>query len=422
MLIMSSMSTRGIVGSKPRPEGNFLNRRVNEFYDVRLADLNKQNPFFSGIAPTREDVPVMSNDYLGLFGHTDIILPQIESLIDSANKESLTGVFAFESGVFLDDLTPQRMLQREFADFLQMEGAIICQSGWVANTGIIPAIVDEEVPVYMDMYAHASLWEGAKLSGAPIKPFRHNSARSLERLIKKYGEGLIIVESLYSTDGDLCPLADFAKVAKAHNCVFLVDESHSLGTHGEEGRGLVHALGLTDSVDFITASLSKAFAGRAGLVACSKDLAEYIPFVSFPAIFSSILLPQDIAGLSSTLKVIRKEQWRRDRLEENTFYLREGLSRAGYNVENSQSQIISLEAGEEYRAVKLRNALEARGIFGSLFLWPAAPKKGGFVRFSVHSSLTREELDRIIDVCTEIRDEVEMWDWVSTKRKHKLAA
>jgi CAI-1 autoinducer synthase len=225
------------------------------------------------------------------------------------------------------------------------------------------------------------------------------------------------VDSVYSTNGSVCPLEGVVAVGTRHGCVLVVDESHALGTHGRLGEGMVAALGLSGQVHFRTASLAKAFAGRAGIIACSARFSEYFKFESNPAIFSSTLLPHEVAALGVTLAVVRGEGWRRHKLRANAAYLRRRLDELGYNLNGSQSQIIALESGGERQTIVLRDALEARGIFGSVFCAPATAKNRALIRLSVNSALTEADLERIVGVCRDIREEVGMVNWASSRRK-----
>jgi CAI-1 autoinducer synthase len=267
------------------------------------------------------------------------------------------------------------------------------------------------------MLAHMSLWEGVHSAKAKAIPFFHNDAEHLEKQILKNGPGIVVVDSVYSTNGSVCPLEDVVRICTEHNCLIIVDESHSLGTHGKNGEGMVAALGLTNQVHFITASLAKAFAGRGGFIACSTTLSEYVKFESKPAIFSSNILPHEIEAFDATLDVIRRDDWRRVKLHENASMLRLCLTDMGYNLQGSESQIIALEAGPERKTLLLRDVLEENNIFGAPFYAPATPKNRSLIRFSVHCSLTDLELRQIIDVCYRIREEIGLAEWPSTRRK-----
>jgi len=387
---------------------DFLEKRLHAFDEaVKFSRTGK--PVVVGNKPGQGSIILQSNDYLNVSMHPDISLAQIARL-QNTEKELVM------SAVFLHEGSDKELFENSMADFTGFESSILCQSGWSANIGLMQAIADQNTPVYIDFFTHMSLWEGIKSSGAPFYSFMHNDVEHLERLVKQHGKGIILVDSLYSTTGDFAPLVDIIDIATRYDCVSVVDESHSLGTHGDHGSGLVASLGLTGRVHFITASLAKAFAGRAGIIFCSKRFSQYFPFIAYPAIFSSTLLPHEIAGLAATLKVIIDGDERRKQLHAHAEYLREGLRGLGYSIA-SESQIIGLEPGEESNMEILRDALEDRNVYGSVFCAPATPKNRSLMRFSLHSSLEKDDLERVLAVCESIRDDVGMWNWKSTRRK-----
>ncbi len=390
-------------------EPEFLKRRIDWYYRERVEKTWSGGHIMRGRTPGDDAVVLMSNDYLSIAGHEAILEAQAATVRREGNGLLM-------SGVFLHGDNPQLALERRLAAWLGSGATVLCQSGWCANTGLIQVIADESVPVYVDMFAHMSLHEGIASSGATPYPFRHNDVECLERMIRRHGPGVVLIDSVYSTDGSIAPIEEIVRVGNEHGCVLVVDESHSLGTHGETGEGLVPALGLTDRVHFRTASLAKAFAGRAGLITCTERFADYFRSTSRPAIFSSTLLPHEVAGFEATLRVIRSEGWRRVRLRRNTAYLRGQLGLLGYNVHEGEAQIIALEAGTEPNTIVLRDALEARGVFGSVFCAPATPAKRSLIRLSVNAGLSMRQLERVVAVCAAIRDEVGMAEWPSTRR------
>jgi CAI-1 autoinducer synthase len=396
-------------------EPAFLAHRVDRYYRERVQNTWDGGHIMRGRQPGKDAIHLSSNDYLSLAMHPKILRAASESMLQAGNGLLM-------SGIFLHGDNPQLEFERRLARFMHAEQGVLCQSGWCANTGLIQAIADEKTPVYIDMLAHMSLWEGVHSAKATAVAFHHNDPDHLERQILKHGPGVIVVDSVYSTNGSVCPLEDIVEVGTAHGCVLVVDESHSLGTHGTYGEGLVASLGLADRVHFRTASLAKAFAGRAGFITCSERFADYFKFESNPAIFSSTLLPYEIAGLNATLDAIQQEGWRREKLHANAHYLRTHLEEMGYNLNDSESQIVSLESGSERQTIVLRDALEARGIFGSVFCAPATPKNRALMRLSVNCALTGAELERIVRVCYDIRTEVDLANWPSSRRKRNIAA
>ncbi|WP_423824001.1 alpha-hydroxyketone-type quorum-sensing autoinducer synthase [Salinisphaera sp. SPP-AMP-43] len=396
-------------------EPRLLSARVDDYYEKRGETWQEGSHIMRGSKPGPGAVMMVSNDYLNLANHPLIRQAQIDTLSASDNTMVM-------SAVYLHGDSPQDDFEQRMADWMAMESSLICQSGYAANVGLIQAIATEDTPVYIDMMAHASLWQGIQAAGLAAKPFRHNSASHLASLIKRNGPGIVVIDSVYSTNGSVAPVAEIVDIADKAGCVMIVDESHSLGTHGWQGSGIVAGLGLQNKVHFVTASLAKAFAGRAGLIACSHRLREFIKYHSFPAIFSSALLPPDIAALDQTLELIKQADAQRRRLFENTEYLRQNLDKLGYNVSISQAQIIALEAGPEDRTIVLRDALEAHGVFGSVFCAPATAANRSLIRLSLNSSLTRQELDHVIKVCRDIRDEVDLANWPSTRRAQRGVA
>ncbi|WP_111655719.1 alpha-hydroxyketone-type quorum-sensing autoinducer synthase [Isoalcanivorax indicus] len=395
------------VNRKKYPE--YLSGRIDAFYSERWGALWGGKHLLRGLIPGDSAIQMISNDYLDVANHPEVIAAQIDCLKNGPQSLMM-------SGSLLRGDTPQRRFEKRMADYCGYQSAILCQSGYAANVGLIQSVVQEGTPVYMDMNAHASLWEGVRSGGAEVKPFRHNDMQHLERQMARYGQGLVCVDSIYSTMGSVCDLMAVITLAEKYQCMILVDESHSLGTHGPAGAGLVSEMGLQDRVHFVTASLAKAFCGRAGLILCPKQFADYFWMTSLPAIFSSCLLPSEIAGLEATMDIIIRDDWRREALHANADYLRHGLAELGYNVTASGSQIISLEAGPEDATLRLREALEERDVFGSVFCAPATAKSRSMIRFSVNAGLSKAALDRVLGVCRDIRDEVGMASWPSTLR------
>lgn len=388
---------------------NYLAEKVNahvQRYDREW----RGRHIMHGLNPTKSSIKLISNDYLSLANHPDIIKAQ-RTVLDSSENLVLM------SSVFMHGDNPQLHFEQRMAEFMDSEETVLCQSGYNANTGLIQAIVGRtNVPVYIDMVAHMSLWDGVNFSKASVHPFRHNNVDHLISLIDRHGPGLVMVDSVYSTNGSVCPLKELVDAAYEKGCLLLVDESHSLGTHGPQGRGLVVEYGLQDKVMFRTASLAKAFAGRAGIITCPKGFADYFKCTANPSIFSSALLPYEIAGLNTTLDLIISADKQREQLHRNADYLRKALSCLGYNTEASQSQIISLESGIEWQTMVLKDAMEVRDVFGSVFCAPATAKNRALMRLSVNASLTKDQLDGVIKVFEAIRGQVELSKWRSTRK------
>ena len=362
-----------------------------------------------GRDPGPNAVRLNGNDYLNITGRPEIVRAQSSALCSDAE-------FVIQSGSFLLETHPVRAFEKKMAQWIGKDDGVLCQSGYAANVGLLQCIADAQTPVYMDMLAHTSLWEGARRAEAPVHPFRHNDVDHLRRLMARHGGGLVIVDSVYSTTGAVAPLEDLVAAAEAGGCMILVDESHSLGTHGPGGAGLCVALGLSHRVHFITASLAKAFAGRAGYFNIPTGLRNYILSTSHHNIFSSCLLPHEVAALNATLDVIPGCDAERERLHRISHTLRDRFSELGYPVHQGTEQIIALEAGTEPDTLVLRDHLESRDVFGAVFCAPATARNRTMVRLTLSSALTDAELDHVAQVAREIAPLVKPWDWPLARR------
>jgi len=368
-----------------------------------------------GKAPGSDAVRLDGNDYLAVTGHPEIVQAQLDAL--RRNQD-----FIVQSGVFQLDGNPSSNFEKALAKWIGKEGGLLCQSGYTANLGLLQVIADPHTPVYLDSLAHMSLWEGVRAAGAPAHSFRHNDPAHLAKMMARHGPGLVVVDSVYSTTGAICPLEAIVEVTEANDSMILVDESHSLGTHGPGGAGLCAELGLTDRVHFISASLAKAFAGRAGFFTLPNELRPYLMCHSFPSIFSSCLLPHEIAGLAATLEVIKRSDGARAKLHANTRRVREAFSNVGFPIHQGTEQIISLEAGAEADTLVLRDALEARGVFGAVFCAPATSRNRAMVRLTLNAALTDAEMEHLEAVAAAVAPLVKPWEWPIARRQRSRDA
>jgi CAI-1 autoinducer synthase len=392
----------------------FVTRRMHEWYAERVERVHGGSPMHVWVPSRADALMLASNDYLCLAGERALTRAQAR-VLDAAGGEMLM------SSVFLQPGCAQHRLEERLAAHMQAEDGVLSQSGWCANIGLLQALAGPDVPVYLDLLAHASLWEGALTARAPALGFLHNDVTHLERQIGKHGRGVIAVDSLYSTNGSVAPLAALVGVAERTGCILLVDESHSLGTHGPGGAGLVVAHGLAERVHFRTASLAKAFAGRAGFITCSSRFKGYFQSASRPAIFSSCLLSHELAWFDAALDFIAGADDRRAALAAHARTVRAGLAALGYNMDEGSEQIIALEAGTEPATLVLKRALDRRGIYGAVFHAPATARNRALVRLTLNSGLTDEACARLLAACADMRDEVGMASWPSTRRRRRLA-
>lgn len=376
--------------SKPLP--SFISDRLDSYLDNHILCRKNAKHLVLGLEPDNTGIVLRSNDYLAVSNHPSIKQRQIDS-IQNAEKEIVM------SAVFEQTEKNSDTFEYQLSEFTQFSQCIVAQSGWAANVGLLHTIASEDTPIYIDFYAHMSLWHGAQNANSPIYSFMHNKAKHLQKLIDQHGPGIVIVDSVYSTVGTVSPLKDIVNIANESGCAVIVDESHSLGTHGPNGAGLLVELGLTEQVDFMTLSLAKAFAYRAGAILCHSEMNRWLPYTSLPAIFSSAILPHEMETLKATLDLIKGRDKERTRLFEQSDKLRNGLRQLGYRIQ-SQSQIVSIETGSEENTEVVRDYFEQHGLFGSVFCHPATPKNRSIIRLSVNSDITNRDIDHVLTVCS----------------------
>ncbi|WP_299137442.1 alpha-hydroxyketone-type quorum-sensing autoinducer synthase [uncultured Vibrio sp.] len=379
--------------TKKKPLPSFIEERLSFYIQDLITQNQSQKHLVLGKRPSRDSVVMQSNDYLAL-SHNKAIQQAHQAAISDHDDNVVM------SAIFLQDTESKPAFETELANYVGMESCLLSQSGWAANIGLLQTICPPNTPVYIDFFAHMSLWEGIRAAGATAHPFMHNNISHLRKQLERHGSGVIVVDSIYSTIGTIAPLRDIYEMAQEFDCAVIVDESHSLGTHGEKGAGLVQALGLTDQVDFITVSLAKTFAYRAGAILGPKQLSDTLPFVAYPAIFSSTVLPQEVIRLEKTLEVIKGADGKREALFKRAQTLITGLKRIGFNI-RSESQIVSLECGSERNTERVRDFLEERDVFGAVFCRPATGKNKNIIRFSVNADMTPRNIDHVLTVCHE---------------------
>ncbi|MEZ8122370.1 alpha-hydroxyketone-type quorum-sensing autoinducer synthase [Vibrio splendidus] len=386
--------------TKTKPLPSFIEERLNFYIQDLITQNQSQKHLVLGKRPKPNAVVMQSNDYLAL-SHNKPIQQAHQAAISEHDDNVVM------SAIFLQDEQSKPAFETELANYVGMESCLLSQSGWAANIGLLQTICPPGTPVYIDFFAHMSLWEGIRAAGALAHPFMHNNMNHLRKQLERHGSGVIVVDSVYSTIGTIAPLRDIYEMAQEFDCAVVVDESHSLGTHGENGAGLVHALGLTNQVDFITVSLAKTFAYRAGAILGPKQLSETLPFVAYPAIFSSTVLPQEVVRLEKTLEVIKGAEDKREALFKSAKSLTTGLKRIGFNI-RSESQIVALECGSEKNTERVRDFLEERDVFGAVFCRPATGKNRNIIRFSVNADMTPRDIDHVLTVCHEAYNHPEL--------------
>src|SRR5574337_1400152 len=346
----------------------------------------------------REVLHFAGSDYLGLAGH-----PRLKQAACLATMRYGSGVAAARLISGNHDLYPQ--LEARLARFKGAEAALLFSTGYQANLGVISALMDSQDIVFSDALNHASIVDGCRLSRAQVRIFPHNDLAVLERLLKREisaGRRLIVVDGLYSMDGDVAPLGEIVGLAERYDCMTMVDDSHGIGVLGETGRGTAEATGVLGRIDIETGSLAKALGGFGAYVVGSRNVIEYLINRARPFIFTCALPPAVVASVLEALTIVEQEPERRERLWDNTRYMRTGLREIGFDVNPDGTQIIPLVVGEPERTMRVCQELLCRGIFAQGIRYPSVPRGTERIRLTVTALQSRADLDAALAAIAEV--------------------
>ncbi|MEW5767222.1 MAG: 8-amino-7-oxononanoate synthase [bacterium] len=340
----------------------------------------------------REFLLFCSNNYLGLTHH-----PRVREAAKEAIERFGTGSGA--SPLISGTYRLHRELEEEIAAFKGVEAALLFPSGYAANTGIIPSLVGKGDLVLLDKLNHASLIDGAKLSGAGFRVYPHREVEALEEILLKergYGRRLIVTDGVFSMDGDIAPLPEIAKLAERYDCLLMVDDAHATGVIGQGGRGTASHFGLEDKIDIQMGTLSKALAGAGGFAAGSKTLIEYLRNKARSYIYSTALPLGTAASALAALRIIREQPDIIERLWENTNYFRQQLTGAGLNSGKSETPIIPLILGEVQATLKAAARLYQDGILVLPIRPPSVPRGKSRLRLTLMATHSKEDIDLVM--------------------------
>ena len=341
-----------------------------------------------------------SNDYLALAEHPALI---------AAAQEGLRrfGASSGASRLMSGDLLVHHELEEAVAQLKGKEGALTFGSGYMANTGIIPALVARHDLIFSDRLNHASIHDGCRLSGARLVRFRHNDLNHLEDLLKeKRGSGtaLIVVESIYSMDGDRCPLPELVQLKERFGCLLMVDEAHATGIFGDNGGGVIEEDGVSGGVDLAMGTFGKALGSYGAYVAGNKEMIEYLLNRARSFIFSTALPPAVAAASLAAVRLIRREPDLRRELHEKIDYFKGLLRSGGFTTDLGPSQIIPIRVGESRTALEKAGLLKKRGIFATAVRPPTVPEGTARLRFSITRHHSTTDLSQAASALLEIMD------------------
>jgi glycine C-acetyltransferase len=345
-----------------------------------------------------EVIVLSSNNYLGLAAHPDVVRAGIEGLerygAGTASVRFICGTFA-----------PHLELERELAELSGTQSALTYVSCWNANEAAIPTLADERTVILSDELTHASIIDAVRLAKPERKlRYRHSDMTDLREALRSCDPGqrkLIITDGVFSMEGDLAKLPDIVELARAHDAIVVVDDSHGVGVLGKTGRGTVEHFGMVGQVDVITGTLGKALGGAAGgYVASSHEVCELLAQRSRPQLFSNALPPTVACSARAAVGVLRSRPDLVTKLRENTVWFRAALRERGYAPLDGEAAIIPIIVGETARAIELSERLLDRGVFVTGFGYPVVPEGTARIRVQMSAALEQEHLERAIEAFT----------------------
>ena len=381
---------------------NLLVKRTEKYTDPQQIKAAGLYPYFR-VIESDQDTEVSingrkvlmfgSNSYLGLTNH-----PKIKEAAKAAVDKYGTGCAGsrFLNGTL--DLHLQ--LERKLADFVGKEEAIVYSTGFQVNLGVVPAFTGRNDYIILDELDHASIIEGSRVSFSKILKFRHNDMESLEKILQRCEPDqmkLIVVEGIYSMDGDIADLPGIIELSEKYNGTVMVDDAHSLGVIGNNGRGVSSHFGMTDRTDLIMGTFSKSFASIGGFIASDSATINYLMHNSRTLMFSASIAPPAAASVIAAIDIINEEPERIKNLWDMTHYTIKNLKEAGFDLGATQTPIIPLMVRDNMKTFQLTKLLLDEGIFVNPVLSPAVAEDSTLIRFNLMATHNYNQIDYAVD-------------------------
>lgn len=390
-----------------------IHERAEDFYEYYLFNKEQQRANYRIISKSGSgaEIPLIdpftlkesncisfvSNDYLGFTKHPKVI---------EAGKIALDkyGSGAGSSPIIGGQNSLHEMLEKKIAAFFNKEDAITYTSGYAANSGTLLALLQKEDLVVLDMGVHTSVLEGCMLTNK--KYFLHNDVVSLERILErnkgKFRNLVIIVDGVYSHDGDIAPLDQITKLAKEYNAFLIVDDAHGVGVVGNNGKGTLDLHKCYDQVDVITGTFSKSFASVGGYVVANKKIIMLLKYFSAANIFSAAATPQSVNCVLKAMDLLEEEPSWHAKLKGNINYFKNGLKTLGVDFGKSQSAIFPIMIRDEEKTKNVGRLLFDNGIYANPILYPAVSRKHSRIRMSLLATHSHQMLDKTLNILEDV--------------------
>jgi len=391
----------GHLNTSLKDDENILSKCFNYRAPSQARDLGIY-PYFREIEETgsshvvidgKKVVTISSNNYLGL--------AKDDRVIEAASKAiEKFGIGCTGSRFLNGTLSLHRILEKDISDFLHREDSIVMSTGFQANQGTIACLLGRKDIAFSDRENHASIYEGCAVAAGKTLRYRHNDMDHLEYLLKNntgVKGKLIITDSVFSMSGDIANLPEIVKLAKNYGASLLVDEAHGMGVLGDGGRGACEYFNVEKDVDIYVGTFSKSLGSIGGFVSAKSSIVEYIRHKASAFIFTAALPPASVAGVIEGLHILANDTERRNRLYENTAYIKRAFFDMGIQVNNSQIPIVPIQIGDEALTLYMNRLLFDDGIFAGVAVSPVVPPSKAMIRTSYTCAHTLEDLDQVLN-------------------------
>ena len=387
---------------------DFITQRLNE---LKEQGVYRKLPVLESpsgprcIVNGKNVINLSSNNYLGLANH-----PRLRE----AGKKAIDkwGMGAGAVRTIIGTMSIHEELEEKLAKFKHVEAVLVFQSGFTANAGAIPGIVDKGDVIISDELNHASIIDGCRLSKADVVRYKHSDMEDLERVINEvkdnYNIKLIITDGVFSMDGDIAKLPEIVELAEKYGCLTYVDDAHSSGVLGKSGQGSAHHFGLSDRVDVQIGTLSKAIGVVGGYVAGRRNLIDWLNHRGRPFLFSTAAPPAVAAACIEAVNILSESTELTDRMWDNANHFKKKLNELGFNTGKSETPITPVITGDDRKAVELSKRLFEEGVFAQAIVYPTVPKGGARVRTIVTAAHTKADLDEAAAAFAKVGRELEL--------------
>ena len=379
-----------------------LQRKTSHYTEPQKVARMGLYPFFRVIESDQDSTVTIhgkkvlmfgSNSYMGLTNH-----PRIKEACIKAIEKYGSGCAG--SRFLNGTLDIHIELEQKLAEYVNKDATLVFSTGFQVNLGVIPTVTGRNDYILIDELDHASIIEATRLSFAKVMKFHHNDMHSLERLLKKCEPGrikLIVVDGIYSMEGDIANLPGIVKLADKYEATVMIDDAHAIGVIGEHGSGTASHFGLTDKVDLIMGTFSKSLASLGGFIASDFDTINYMKHHSRSLIFSASITPASAAAVIAAVDIIKAEPERIVKLWEVTHYAIDNFKRMGFDIGKSETPIIPLYIRDNLKTLKLTRMLLDEGVFVNPVVSPAVSKDSTLIRFSLMATHTKAQVDIALD-------------------------